>query len=139
MFCKRTYCALVLMMETAGVYGGDQGLDVSAVSKRHAIPSKILDGIIKSLVETGLIEVVGGKLKLGLPPDQITIWRIVKDVAGDNIFTGNYYDETKTKIPVTAVFLLNEERQSLLKMIENRLSRQKLSVWSYKASKTVYI
>lgn len=139
MFCKTTYCALILMMEMALIYESGEGVDIDYVSKKHTIPSEAFDPVIIKLKESELLTMIDGKWHLRTAPNKITVWQIIKQVAGDNIFTERYYDEEHPAIPTSTMMMIYQERDITLKIIENRLSRMKLSVWSEKASKTVYI
>lgn len=139
MFCKTTYCALVLMMEVALVYDTENSIGIDFVSRKHSIPLDLFDDILKKLNDNNLIIVLDGKLHLRSSPDNITIWQIVCGVSGNNIFTGRYLDESKQVPPTSTLIMLHRERESVLKMIENRLRREKLSVWSTRANKTIYI
>lgn len=137
MFCKTTYYALVLMMEVALVYESGEGVDF--VMHKHAIPKEEFDLVVQKLNETKLLTMVDGRLHLRVPPNKITIWQIVSKVSDDNIFTGRYYDQNRPIKPTSAMTMIHKEREMMLKIIENRLSKQKLSAWSEKASKTIYI
>lgn len=139
MFCKRTYCALILMMETALAYSSNSHINLDFVSHKHTIPPEEFDGIIEKLNESKLILVVNDKLQLMTPPDKITVWQIVISIAADSMFTGRYFSDEQHVTPTSTVTMLHKEREIMLQMIENRLRRQKLSTWSERASKTIYI
>lgn len=139
MFCKTAYCALVLMMEVALVYESGEGVDVDFIMHKHAIPRGEFDFVVQKLDQTKLLTMVNGGLYLRMPPNKITVWQIVSKVSGDNIFTGRYYDQNIPIKPTSAMTMIHKEREMMLKIIENRLSKQKLSAWSEKANKTIYI
>lgn len=139
MFCKTTYCALVLMMEMALVYGNEEGVRIDFISHKHTIPADVFDTIVKKFKEVKLISEANGKVRLIVSPDKITIWQIVIEIAGEDVFTSRYYDKSKPVSPSSTMIMLDKEREIMLKMIENRLGRQKLSTWSERASKTVYV
>lgn len=109
MFCKTTYCALLLMMEMALVYDSGKGVDLDSVSRKHAIPSEAFNEIIGRLKEMKYLAIIGGKLCLQMPPDKITIWQIVIDAAGDNIFAGRYFDQANPVTPTSAMIMLHKE------------------------------
>lgn len=130
---------LILMLEAALVYDSGKGADIGFVSRKHTIPLEAFDDIFDRVGDTKLLAFVDGKICLQMPPDKIAIWQILTDVAGDNIFMGRYFDEKNPVTPTSAMIMLQQEQQVILKMIENRLRRQKLSVWSQQVSKMVYI
>lgn len=139
MFCKTTYCALILMMEVALAYESGEGVEVDFIKQKHAIPREEFDLAVSRLDKTKLLTRIDNRLYLQMPPNKITVWQIVTEVSGDNIFTGRYYDQDKPITPTSAMTMIYKEQEMMLKIIENRLSRQKLSVWSERASKTIYI
>lgn len=129
MFCKRTYCALLLMIDVTLAYNNNKQIDIDFVSHKHSIAPEAFNGIVEKLKETKLITIINGKLitiingKLHLltPPDQITVWQIVMDIAAESVFTGRYFDDEKPVRPTSAMIMLHKERENLLRMIENRL------------------
>lgn len=139
MFCKRTYCALILMMEAALAYSSNRHIDLDFVSQKHTIPAEEFDGIVEKLNESKLITVVNDTLHLMAPPDEITVWQIVSSIAADSVFTGRYFNDEQHVAPTSAISMLHKEREMMLQVIENRLRRQKLSDWSERASKTIYV
>lgn len=139
MFCKRTYCALILMMEAALAYSSDTDINLDFVSHKHTIPVEEFDGIIEKLNESKLILVVNDKLHLMTPPNEITVWQIISSIAADSVFTGRYFNDEQHVTPTSTITMLHKERETMLQVIENKLKRQKLSTWSERASKTIYI
>lgn len=139
MFCKTTCCALVLMMEVVLTYEDGQGMAVDYIMHKHTIPRDEFDLAVNRLCKAKLLTMVADRLYLQVPPNKITIWQIVTEVSGDNIFTERYYDRQKPVAPTSVVTMIHKEREMMLKIIEDRLRRQKLSAWSKKASKTIYI
>lgn len=81
MFCKRTYCALLLMIDVTLAYNNNKQIDIDFVSHKHSIAPEAFNGIVEKLKETKLITIINGKLHLLTPPDQITVWQIVMDIA----------------------------------------------------------
>lgn len=139
MFCKTTYCALALMVEVALAYESGKGVEVDFIMHKHAIPYNEFDIALQRLNTTNLLTRIDGRLYLQIPPNKITVWQIITEVSGDNIFTGRYYDRQKPVTPTSVMTMIHKEQEMILKIIENRLSRLKLSVWSERASKTIYI
>lgn len=139
MFCKTTHCALVLMIEAAHVYTSGEGLDIDTLSHKHNIPSQAFDSIVEKLKETKLITIINGKLHLLVSPKEITIWKIVTSIACDNVYMGRYFEEDKPISPSNTMIMIYKEQENILKIIKNRLERQKLSEWSNIASKMIYI
>lgn len=139
MFCKTTYCALLLMIEIALVYNNEEEVEIDFLYRKHNIQSEEFDCIIKKLNNRKLITVIDGKVRLQMAPNKISIWQIVTDISEESVFTERYFDEEKPVTPTSAMIMLHKERENLLRMIENRLKRQKLSAWSERASKTIYI
>lgn len=139
MFCKTTYCALLLMIEIALVYNNEEEVEIDFLYRKHNIQSEKFDCIIEKLSNRKLITVIDGKVRLQMAPNKISIWQIVTDISEESVFTERYFDEEKPVTPTSAMIMLHKERENLLRMIENRLKRQKLSAWSERASKTIYI
>lgn len=139
MFCKTTYCALLLMIEVALVYNKEEEVEIDFLYRKHNIQSDEFDCIIEKLNNRKSITVVDGKVRLQMAPNKISIWQIVTDISRESVFTRRYFDEEKPVTPTSAMIMLHKEREDLLRMIENRLKRQKLSAWSERASKTIYI
>lgn len=139
MFCKTTYCALLLMIEIALVYNNEEEVEIDFLYRKHNIQSEEFDCIIEKLSNRKLITVIDGKVRLQMAPNKISIWQIVTDISEESVFTERYFDEEKPVTPTSAMIMLHKERENLLRMIENRLKRQKLSAWSERASKTIYI
>lgn len=139
MFCKTTYCVLILMMEAALVYESGEGVEADFIVHKHTIPRDEFDLAIKRLDKTKLLTMVNNRLYLQMPPNKITVWQILTEVSGDNIFTGRYADQQEPVTPTSVMTMIYKEREAVLRMIENRLNRQKLSTWSERASKTIYI
>lgn len=139
MFCKRTHCALILMMDAALAYSKKESINVKSVAEKHTIPFEIFEDVVARLLDSKLIFSRDGDLSLQVTPDKITIWQIVVSISGGDVFTGRYYDDNHQVAPTSAIIMLNKERENVLRILENRLGRQKLSVWSEKAGRTVYI
>lgn len=139
MICKTTYCALILMIEAAHVYASGEGLYIDIVSRKHNIPLEVFDSIIEKLNKTKLITISNNKLYLKVSPKEITIWKIVTSIACDNVFIGRYFEQDKPIAPSNTTIMIYKEQETILRIIKNRLERQKLSEWSNMASKTIYI
>lgn len=139
MFCKRTSCALILMMEAALAYSSNTHINLDFVSHKHAIPVEEFDGIVEKLSESKLIVMIDGELHMLTPPNEITVWQIVSSIASDSFFTGRYSNNDEHVAPTSTITMLRKEQETILKVIGNRLRRQKLSAWSERASKTIYI
>lgn len=139
MFSKTTYCALLMMMESANAYCNGEGVDIDFVSRKHAIPMEAFDEVARKLSEKKLILVVDGKLYLQIHPDHISIWQIITDVAGDCIFSGRYFNKDKPVTPTPMAIMLDKESERYRSIIGDRLKRVKLSTWSEKANNIIYI
>lgn len=132
MFCKRTHCALIIMIELARSYG-KTGVDISYITRKYNLLVHVLDGIIEQLEKSGYIIRIKNKLSLQIPPDEISIWNIVESIefSESKELLSKSSDQTTT--------MINMEMDAVLKMVQYRLQRYKLSAWSEKASKIIYI
>lgn len=134
MFCKRTNCALIIMIELARSYA-KTGVDISCIARKNNLLVHALDGIIEQLEKSGYISRIDNKLSLQIPPDKISIWNIVESIEC------NESKEllSKPSAQATTTIMINKEMDVVLKMVQYRLQRYKLSAWSEKASKMIYI
>lgn len=134
MFCKRTHCALIVMIELARSYG-ETDVDITSITRKYDLLANALDGIIKQLEQSGYVIRIKNKLSLQIPPDKISIWDIVEDIQCDE----SKELLSKPSDQTTTTTMINKEMDIMLKMIQYRLQRYKLSAWSEKASKMIYI
>lgn len=134
MFCKRTHCALIIMLELAHSYG-ETSVDISCIARKYNLLVHALDGIIKQLEKAGYIIRIKNKLSLQISPDEISIWNIVDSIE----CTESKELLNKPSNQTTTTTMINKEMDVMLKMIQHRLQRYKLSAWSKKVSKMIYI
>lgn len=134
MFCKRTHCALIVMIELARSYG-ETDVDITSITRKYDLLANALDGIIKQLEQSGYVIRIKNELSLQIPPDKISIWDIVEDIQCDE----SKELLSKPSDQTTTTTMINKEMDIMLKMIQYRLQRYKLSAWSEKASKMIYI
>lgn len=139
MFCKTMYYALIVMMEAAQVYRSNKRVNLAFVSQKHSIPTEALESVVELLRDKHLICFEKNELYLQVIPNEITVWQIVVEVAEDNIFRERYFSPMQQAVSTSTVTMLHKEREKVLKIIENKLSRHTLSDWSEKAKKTIYI
>lgn len=140
MFNKRTHCALVLMIELAHVYG-KQGVEISGIAVKHNLPVHAFDGIAEVLNMSGYIIQQDGQLSLQISPDKISIWDIVESTDKDRIGGKEAIEsQTDKQLPRTSTtIMVDQELEIISKTVRFRLQRYKLSTWSEKASKMIYI
>lgn len=141
MFCKTAHCALVIMMALT-CDKSREGLFVEQIAKQNNIPLSAFDGVLEILTTCGFVNVSDNTLRLRIRPEDITVWQIVKAVSGDNLFQRDFNDVIAWQdqlSPSSITLMLNKERELIVKTIEGRLRRYKLSKWSERASKTIYI
>lgn len=87
---------------------------------------------------SGYITRQDGQLSLQIAPDKISIWDIVESVDRDK--PNEIESQTGRQVPqISTAIMVDKEMDVVLNMIQNRFKRYKLSAWSEKASKTVYI
>lgn len=134
MFCKRTHCALIVMIELARSYG-ETDVDITSITRKYDLLANALDGIIKQLEQSGYVIRIKNELSLQIPPDEISIWDIVEDIQCDE----SKELLSKPSDQTTTTTMINKEMDIMLKMIQYRLQRYKLSAWNEKASKMIYI
>lgn len=141
MFCRTAYYALVTMITLTRHKG--KGLSVHEIAQINNIPIEALDGVSHRLYDGGFVTIAEGRLSLSISPEDITIWQILEGVSDENLFHGGCYKEGSGLHLLhprsTTTIMLDKERELMLKVIEGRLSRYKLSQWSEMASKTVYV
>lgn len=141
MFCKTAHCALIVMM-TLTCDKSRKGLTLAQIAKQNNIPLSAFEGVSEILSMCGFVKVTDNILKLEIRPEETTVWEIVKAVSGENLFQGDFYDGMllQHRLPSSSIStIINKERELVMKIIEGRFCRYKLSKWSEKASKTVYI
>lgn len=140
MFRKSSYCALVAMITLTR--SSKKGLSVQEIAQENNIPAEAFDGIVSKLAQCGFVKIDEGVLSLNICPEDIIIWHILKGVTGENLCSGDFYSDITWQHrlpPSTTTIMLIKERELILKIIKGRLSRYKLSKWSEKVSKTVYV
>lgn len=137
MFWDRAHYALILMIELAQLHK-KEGVEILDISEKYNLPISAFDGIIESLEESGYIAGIDGQLSLQIAADKISIWDIIESVDRDK--PNEIESQTDRQIPqISTAIMVNKEMEVVLNMIQNRFKRHKLSAWSEKASKTVYI
>lgn len=137
MFCTRAYYTLILMIELAQVHK-NEGVGVATLSERYNLPDSAFDGIIGGLEQAGYVVHRDERLFLQVEPDRISIWDIVESV--DKIQEPELTEliQDKKQSPTSTAIMVNKEIEVVLKMIQHRLQRHKLSAWSERASKLFY-
>lgn len=138
MFWKRVHYTLLLMIELAQVHKED-GIEISGLSKKYNLPKSAFDRIIEGLKQVGYIVHRDDRLFIRVEPDKISIWDIVDSI--DRIQKPEFTELTQDKqqLPTSTAIMVNKEIEVVLKVIQYRLQRHKLSEWSEKASKMFYI
>lgn len=135
MFCKRTYCALIVMTELARSYG-ETDVDITSITRKYDLLANALDSIIKQLEQSGYVIRIKNELSLQIPPDKISIWNIVESIECNE---SKEFFLSKQSAQTTITMMIDKEMDVVLKMVQYRLQRYKLSTWSEKASKMIYI
>lgn len=140
MTLNRAHYALVLMIELAQVYK-EKCVGISAIAEKHNLSVCALDAIVEKLHKAGYITHQQGLLSLQMSPDKISIWDIIESIEKGNLQVSELIDlfSDKQLLRTPTVMMVDKEMEVVLKIIQSRLKRQKLSAWSEKASKMIYI
>lgn len=122
------------MVELARSYA-KTGVDISCIARKYNLLAHFLDGIIEQLEKSGYIILIDNKLSLQIPPDKISIWDIVESIECNE----SKKLRSDLSAQTTTTIMIDKEMDVVLKMVQYKLQRYKLSAWSEKASKMIYI
>lgn len=122
------------MIELARSYG-ETDVDIASIIRKYDLLANALDGIIKQLEQSGYVIRIKNELSLQIPPDKISIWDIVESIECND----SKEFLSKQSAQTTIAMMIDKEMDAVLKMVQYRLQRYKLSTWSEKASKMIYI
>lgn len=139
MFCIRTYCALIIMIELAHNYV-ESDADMSGIAQKRNLTTDAFYGIIEQLKKSCYISQWSNNLYLHSSPYEISIWDIIQSVDNGDMCrfepiecSGMHCSQR------SAITMINEEMGAIEQMIQYRLKRHKLSSWSERVHKTIYI
>lgn len=139
MFCKRTHYALILMFELAPYYK-ESGITILSIAQKHNLPIDTFDIVIEQLIKSGYISQKENKLYLQYSPDNISIWDIIKCVDEGNLHRVESLESSDTQSHHTsAITMIDKEMSTIAKIVQYRLERHKLSAWSQKVHKIIYV
>lgn len=112
------------MIELAQVHK-KEGVEITALSEKHNLHDSAFDG----------------NLLLHVEPDKISIWDIIESIDKEKLNDKWVMELLKNKHPLktSTAIMVDKEIEVVLNMIQHRLQRHKLSAWSEKASRTIYI
>jgi DNA-binding IscR family transcriptional regulator len=114
------------------------GLEIAEVARIHNIPLPDFDGVVERLERAKLIVIKKRCfIELAVSPEKITIWQVVDSMADEYMLLDIGFGRQKKRS--TTCTMVNKEQELLKNIICVRLKRAKLSTWSEKASKIIYI
>ncbi len=104
----KTEYACVAMLELAAQYESDRPVRIREIAERHKAPSRFLIQILLQLKGAGLVASTrgaAGGYRLTLPPDQISLGRVMESVEGPSDEEGQAGGHVASDSPAARILL----------------------------------
>ena len=120
MISNKCYYALKAVLELS-LREDDRPVSIADVAKAQGIPSRFLEGILRELKQSGIVDSMRGKeggYSLAVPSSRITVGQIVRLFEGDLVSASPEADPPDTPRPFEAVW--HEASQALASVLDRR-------------------